>query len=364
LGSGKVSVIPNIDDKVSSKDFANIKATQISSEFTWPNKIEEIPANVFPGVNGILVPDGFLVPTHNTGNIYVLATDPSDVTKHTKTYKLAKEKRGYFYHMGRWVDLNGDGRLDLVTARSNAKAGGGELIWLEQPEGGLNTLPWKEHLITAGPDVMFELVDHPNQKDSFAVFASEFFNKELKLYEISKSNGALLNSRSIDSDIDQAYSVRYMDIDHDGREELLVNNHESNDASAAVFLYNVPEDIQEGQWTRKVIANGFKNARGMNNMCPGFPYPVYPNTAKQSGYAHILIAGDGDHSAHLLRPTGDPEEIYQKELIKNFEGTVGAITTSDVNENGWLEFYVANYDKNYVEVFEFYDADAQAEFLQ
>ena len=73
-----------------------------------------------------------------------------------------------------------------------------------------------------------------------------------------------------------------------------------------------------------------------------------------------MIAGDGDHSAHLLRPTGDPEEIYSKELIKNFEGTVGAITTSDVNQNGWMEFFVANYDKGYIEVFEFYDADAKA----
>lgn len=39
--------------------------------------------------------------------------------------------------MGQWVDLNGDGRLDFITARSNAKANQGELVWLEHPEGGL-----------------------------------------------------------------------------------------------------------------------------------------------------------------------------------------------------------------------------------
>ncbi len=96
------------------------------------------------------------------------------------------------------------------------------------------------------------------------------------------------------------------------------------------------------------------------NMCPGFPYPIYPDLARQGGMAHILIAGDGDHSAHLLRPTGDPEEMYQREVIRNFEGTIGAITTSDVNQNGWLEFYVANYDKNYIEIFEFFDGDVKA----
>jgi hypothetical protein len=155
--------------------------------------------------------------------------------------------------------------------------------------------------------------------------------------------------------------VRYVDIDHDGKEELLVNNHETDNSKAAVFLYDVPEDLHEGQFVKNVIASGFKVVRnlGNTNMCPGFPYPVYPDPSHQSGYAYILIAGDGDHSAHLLRPTGDPEEIYSKELIKNFEGTVGAITTSDVNQNGWMEFYVANYDKGYIEVYEFYDADAK-----
>lgn len=88
-------------------------------------------------------------------------------------------------------------------------------------------------------------------------------------------------------------------------------------------------------------------------MCPGFPYPVYPDSSKKTGQAHILIAGDGDHSAHLLRPTPDPEVLYQREVIRDFGGTVGAITFSDVSQNNgnWIQFYVANYDKNYVEVF-------------
>lgn len=44
--------------------------------------------------------------------------------------------------MGYWVDLNGDGRKDFITARSNAKAGQGELVWFEHPEGGLDVSPW------------------------------------------------------------------------------------------------------------------------------------------------------------------------------------------------------------------------------
>jgi hypothetical protein len=49
---------------------------------------------------------------------------------------------------------------------------------------------------------MFELISHPSHTDSYFVFASEFFNKELNMYEICKNTGALLNVRLIDDRID------------------------------------------------------------------------------------------------------------------------------------------------------------------
>jgi hypothetical protein len=65
-----------------------------------------------------------------------------------------------------------------------------------------------------------------------------------------------------------------------------------------------------------------------------------------------LIAGDGDYSAHLLRPTGP--KTYQRELIKNLNGTVGMIATYDFDNDGFVEFFVPNYDANYIEVYQFY----------
>lgn len=285
------------------------------------------------------------------------------MTKKVANHKISAKKSGFFYHMGKWVDINGDGRLDYLTARTNTKKG--ELVWFEHPEGGLQQVPWNEHVLTAGPDVMFELIEHPNYPNSHIVFASEFFGKELTIYEIEKKTGTVLQSRVIDNAIDQAYSVKYVDIDGDGKKELLVNNHEKDNKKAGVFLYYVPEDLFEGAFTKHIIASGFKNAFSVTgmNMCPGFPYEVYPDITKKNGQAHILIAGDGDHSAHLLRPSEDPEKLYEREVIRDFGGTIGAITVSDVSQaNGqWLQFFVANYDKNYIEVFEFYDRDAAGE---
>lgn len=68
------------------------------------------------------MPDGFLVPGKSNGGVYIITMDPSDITKTVSTTKISPKKDGYFYHMGEWVDLNGDGRKDFITARSNAKA--------------------------------------------------------------------------------------------------------------------------------------------------------------------------------------------------------------------------------------------------
>jgi hypothetical protein len=76
FSSGKVSVIPNIRDAFEGKvQFSDLKSKVLSSSFKWPNSISVIPEDVFPGINAIVVPDGFLPPGKTEGNIYVLKTD-------------------------------------------------------------------------------------------------------------------------------------------------------------------------------------------------------------------------------------------------------------------------------------------------
>jgi hypothetical protein len=138
-----------------------------------------------------------------------------------------------------------------------------------------------------------------------------------------------------------------------------VNNHESNNDKAGIFLYDVPSDLFSGSYTKKQIASGFKNAFSwtMSNMCPGFPYAIYPRTADNgNGYPHILVAGDGDYSAHLMTPDGSGN--YNRETIKSLGGTVGSIGFGDVDNDGWLEFFIPNYDKSYIEVYQFYEGSA------
>ena len=74
--------------------------------------------------------------------------------------------------MGEWIDMNGDGRKDFITARSNAEPGGGQLVWFEHPEGGLDSVPWTEHIITSGPDVGISCYTFSQYRYEIVVFAA------------------------------------------------------------------------------------------------------------------------------------------------------------------------------------------------
>lgn len=179
--------------------------------------------------------------------------------------------------MGEWIDLNEDGRKDFITARSNAKAGEGQLVWFEHPEEGLEG-EWIEHVITEGPDVGIEVITDGPWRHEIVVFAAEFFNEKVSFYRVSTKDGSLVDSRLIDNTILSAYSVTFADINGDGQRELMVNNHETDDSTNGIWAYEMPNYWMTGEFKKHTIATEFHNAFSLTvpNMAPGFPYPFYP----------------------------------------------------------------------------------------
>jgi len=196
-----------------------LKGTKLDTgdySFKWPNNAEIIPSDVF-GERAIVVPDGFLVPGHKNGGVYVISMDDTDITKTTGTVKISPDKDDYFYHMGKWIDMNGDGRKDFITARSNAKAGEGELVWFEHPEGGLAEFPWAEHVVTNGPDVGILIEELPEYPNEIVIWATQFFDETVAIYRVSLQDGTLVDSRIIDdTTILSAYSATRVDLNGDG----------------------------------------------------------------------------------------------------------------------------------------------------
>jgi len=205
--------------------------------------------------------------------------------------------------MGFWVDLNGDGRKDFLTARSNAKAGEGELLWLEHPEGGFKTENWTEHVLNNMADVGLDMVEMSHYKNEIVVFAAQFFDEAVSVHRISTVDGSLVSSRMIDDEtILSAYLAQYVDIDGDGTFELIVNNHETDENTNGVFQYSIPKDLDKGTFSKTTVTEHFVNHDTLfvKGMSPGFPYIVWPKVDEWGkGDSTMMIAGDGDYTFHV-----------------------------------------------------------------
>jgi len=52
----------------------------------WPNNLQPVPDEVFAdGIPRVMVPDGFLIPGHRDGGVYLINLDPEDISQSTST---------------------------------------------------------------------------------------------------------------------------------------------------------------------------------------------------------------------------------------------------------------------------------------
>jgi hypothetical protein len=192
--------------------------------------------------DAILVCDGFLVPGKDRGGLYIvqnpgnpklertvsLTSDVSARPRNNDNNSTNSNDR-WFYHRAVWVDLTGDGRQSILTARCKVSYGeedtgimsgitkSGELVWLECPAGVSDPLehtPWKTHVLARGPDVMFSVADLDPTDDTIEVIASEFFSKRVSLHSIKRGKRPKVTfSRSIDDHCGAAFGSILADLD-------------------------------------------------------------------------------------------------------------------------------------------------------
>ena len=124
---GSIAITRGLKEQVQSGsvDLDATKLDPIDYKFENPNRSQVVPSGIFPGEEVILVPDGFSIPGHRDGGLYLMVMDSTDVTKTKQTIKLTEFIDNYWYHTVHWVDMNNDGRKDILTSRTNQTKGGG-----------------------------------------------------------------------------------------------------------------------------------------------------------------------------------------------------------------------------------------------
>lgn len=119
----------------------------------WPNELSSVPASLLPDSSSkfddaLLVSDGFLVPGKDQGGIYVIKNPGNPNSEWSICLTEISPRDRWFYHRAVWVDLTGDGRRSILTARAklqkvasdkhqdleDSRPKNGQLVWLEMPK--------------------------------------------------------------------------------------------------------------------------------------------------------------------------------------------------------------------------------------
>jgi len=310
-----------------------------AKEMLWPNKLARVPEEYG---DYIVVPDGFLPPGKSNGNMYLADASGS-------LHRISPEEKGAFYHEVEWHDFNGDGLKDMLTARV-VKSGffvpkfTGNLMWYENPGVDKITGLWKQHIITTGPDVIFRQKPYG---DGFAVYTTEFFGKVPRLsVQFINKQGVKTGARIIDDNMGKPFGIEINDINGDGIDDLLVTNHQNNEEDeikAAIYAYEIPEDLATGDFKRHTLAYDLSQIKeqtpGVGS--PGFAMGFHPKK-DMTGAKHIVCAGDGSFDVWYLRPTGKPWD-WEASVI-DIGGTTGEMLLHDFDGDGVQDVLVPDND--------------------
>ena len=194
----KSSTISRIDDmKTLYESPSDVQIHPLNGiSVKWPNVLTDVPSPSPSPSPHLLLGDGFLVPLKNTGGMYLLR--PGQGQDEVISRQLSPKRSGHFYHKGIWKDMNGDGLLDVITARAHQKSFFskqfiGELVWFENDGNSLDDAStWTEHIVCqgiaiaipisvpldshacrqsiSGPDVLIEVVELDGNKDTIEVY--------------------------------------------------------------------------------------------------------------------------------------------------------------------------------------------------
>ena len=325
----------------------------LTDSIVWPNEARSVSAGDF-GADGFLIGSGFLFAPKSTGAIRFL-----DVAG--RLTDLTRERRGWFYHRAVPVDLCGCGRIDVVTTRAKVPMVGGadgELVWLQRPTNPFAG-PWEEVVLARGPDMHFRLERDPLD-GSWVVLAAEFSGRRISLHWIDPA-GQRVESRVIDDTLGAAFDLELVDINADGRPELLATNHENRAEKSAVFAYEIPLDMRRGQWLRHTLLSGIETRQpGIGQASPGAAKAFHPELARASNQVAptkpwIVVSGDGSQRAYLLEPESEAatDWRYRSTEFMSANSTIGEPLVSDFDGDGLADISIPVYDLNRVRFFSF-----------
>lgn len=386
FSNGTVSVVPHIGQQLIANPLHMEiqRAVAPSAGLLWPNEMTTFPSDwQSKDETGFILGDGFLVPGQMDGSITAVYVHISPNGSHsfttrklthsdsravpaahhsTQQHQQSSPAPAWFYHKGFFVDVDGDGLQDIITARATmpqaqAGAGRGELLWLRAPR-------WDVHILGAGPDMNFDVLYLNGTSAPVVVYAAEFFGEQLSAFQIGLG-GEVTKQAVLDRTVGQVYAVQMSDLYNRGSAgELVVTNYVGL-GKGSLFVYELDPGNPLKVLQRHTIYDQFQNVQlEFGAGAPGFVYPHWPRPRQfvpVGQLANLMVAGDGSEQAYLFTAVpGSPQKYhYQLTWQKNFAATVGgmAIGATVVSAAspfaGFNQVFLTVYEKGEVHVYSY-----------
>jgi len=349
------AVIPGLDDL----DLADFNADRDAEIITdrgrdealsiWPNKTDRVPEGILP-FNAIVVPGGFLAATGPGRLVLVDMDDPARTEYLVIEAGTAPPSCGdeglrnerWDYHKAVWLDIDGDGLKDLVTVRAAFQPfmfgcpPMGELVWFRNPGEQIRPdVPWEEHVLLGlpdtpgGPEINLDLADlngdgipeiiatHFLTSDAISIFGAP---EGGQWRDVDPAAGVLPRQQVIMTEQGRPFGVQAVDLNLDGRLEVLATNHQG-DGCFAVTDDEIPGRVIALQqpasgrlfdepWTVRILKDDIRPnptfpapVRGPGRLAPNRAAAFWPIRWLEGRIRPwIVVGGDEAPKVWILRP--------------------------------------------------------------
>lgn len=319
------------------------------SRQVWPNESARVPDGVLP-FEAIISPQGFQS-TPRPGRLTLINLDDPARTEYVvdqSTFQPPRcapgsaDNQPWFYHDGRFVDMDGDGLRDIVTVRSSfIVAGGfcpptGQLVWFRNPGDALAPgREWDETVLVdtepepGGPEVNMNV--HDFDGDGIPeVVASHFFKYDgITIYgapagkrwsDVDPVAGPYVRQKDIMRSQGNPFAVEIVDLNLDGRVDVLTSNHQGDqcfdvtksDIGGRVIAIEQPADgkLFSSDWQAHVLKDDIlatptypEPARGPGRLAPNRAVAFWPARILQgSTKPWLVVGGDEASKVWILKP--------------------------------------------------------------